>query len=699
MDVINIENKRSKLNDLLSSSSSPRERVLITAEYFDSLIASNDNNIIESYAIEFIEPFIASLYYYNPSGINPALTGKLIDICEKLSGFDCIIPFKERLNSALDRIKYELSVLKQSLNGIKNRTTTNGRFYIPVIEETTEESGLKLGLLESISVSLKKSKDKGKFVIVPSGKELEQRLIEQVKTSWNVALNEAKKYLKKRSIDELDVIINFDKRYGYYTGDSLGTALTVLFLEEILNYYNSPIVISKNSIAALTGGIDEEGNVKPVSNEIIKQKTGIVFFSDAGLFVVPKQDEQTAENELSLLKRKYPGRQLKIESIKSFDDLLNRRNAIDIKKQKVVVRGAKYLKKHWVNTAVTLLLTLALAVLFILDFDNNPATLEQSGRLILVKNKNGKVLWRNKFYDKEPVFDYFGDLLERIEDVNNDGKNEVLIVDQNNNSENSGALVCFNYKGDTLWVFQFGDSIRTNYERFEILSYGIRMVGFDYFNNRKTLYLTAQLTPYFPTAVFRLDAATGNRLPGTYWNPGGITNGTLVDINNDGTKELVLLGINNEFNCVTFFAMNKDSLYGRGPAIYRYVFPGKKPYKFIHFFMIPNSDYNNFMNMRYPLTYINDFNYTEKTKNFKFSVFQGPISDNLTVNYRVGHNFKIKDIVIPDQFRVARDSLVARGFLSPPYTDTKEYVKILKDQIRYWDGEKFVTAEEYFGRN
>lgn len=81
----------------------------------------------------------------------------------------------------------------------------------------------------------------------------------------------------------------------------------------------------------------------------------------------------------------------------------------------------------------------------------------------------------------------------------------------------------------------------------------------------------------------------------------------------------------------------------------------------------------------------------------RFHVIYGEYTDLLGVSFRINQKYEIEDLIIMDQFRVKRDSLVAQGKLSLPLTDTKEYVEILKDQVRYWNGEKFVTTEEYFG--
>ncbi len=88
MNIIEIENKREELKNLLAASSSPREKVLLISEYFNLLLKSENENLIESFVIEFIETFIIALTLYSPIGIKPSITEKLIKITDVLVKLD-----------------------------------------------------------------------------------------------------------------------------------------------------------------------------------------------------------------------------------------------------------------------------------------------------------------------------------------------------------------------------------------------------------------------------------------------------------------------------------------------------------------------------------------------------------------------------------------------------------------------------------
>jgi len=147
------------------------------------------------------------------------------------------------------------------------------------------------------------------------------------------------------------------------------------------------------------------------------------------------------------------------------------------------------------------------------------------------------------------------------------------------------------------------------------------------------------------------------------------------------------------------FGLEKDSLYGRGPAFGKYVYPNREISNFLCYLSIPKSDYSKYKNVRYPLTGTGGLFYLEHENLLTYPIIYGEHTELMSVSFRINQKYEIEKLIILDQFRVKRDSLVAQGKLSLPLTDTKDYVEILKDQVRYWDGEKFITAEEYFGYN
>lgn len=59
--------------------------------------------------------------------------------------------------------------------------------------------------IDAVTISINKSSDGNKFIIVPIEKEIENKILNQIHVSWNLAIDLAKKYLSK--LDEYHEII------------------------------------------------------------------------------------------------------------------------------------------------------------------------------------------------------------------------------------------------------------------------------------------------------------------------------------------------------------------------------------------------------------------------------------------------------------------------------------------------------------
>jgi hypothetical protein len=84
----------------------------------------------------------------------------------------------------------------------------------------------------------------------------------------------------------------------------------------------------------------------------------------------------------------------------------------------------------------------------------------------------------------------------------------------------------------------------------------------------------------------------------------------------------------------------------------------------------------------------NSFTHEQKRNKFKFATCDPSNYKEAIIGYEIDSLFKDIDIIIGSGFRVKRDSLVKKGKLNLPNTDTEEYKEILKKNILYWrDGE------------
>jgi len=179
---------------------------------------------------------------------------------------------KTSLKNFAQRLHKELKQFKTVLDGKTLAELITDKLCFPLLEENSGiQSPITTGILETVTIKVSKAKDENKFLLIPSEVKIESRLQKQIETSWQQALKVIKPYSKKIASHH-EVIIRFDKRVGFYRGNSLGAALTLAFIEELLNYYNSPVVIKTGKGIALTGGLEKDGSLIATSKEVIEKK-------------------------------------------------------------------------------------------------------------------------------------------------------------------------------------------------------------------------------------------------------------------------------------------------------------------------------------------------------------------------------------------------------------------------------------------
>ena len=535
---------------------------------------------------------------------------------------------------------------------------------------------------------------KNKFIIVPSLKIIDEKLENQINVSWGKAVEIIKKHHRK-VYPFYDVIINFDQKLGEYVGNSLGIALTLAFLQELFSFYNTPIKLKIISGSAFTGGINEKGELVPIGNaKYIQSKIKCSFFSTIEMLVLHKSDEETARNELDKYLEKYPDRKLKIIGIEDFDDLLNRRDLVDVKKQNLIIRTGRFVRKQKVALIILLISLLGLLYLNI-DFDNNPAYMTNSPNTVYVHNKNGRVLWQKKihnFIDNQYNDKGYMALYEKIVNINNDDNNEVILSDYDlskSGNERNSFVMCFNYSGKLIWKYKFADSVKTIRE-IHNASYVSQIIDTLSENGRQEIILYARNDPLYPSAIYKLDAKTGKRLPGTFWHAGHICAVTLGDFDDNGKKEIVATAISNCYERCVIFSIDVDKIEGQGPSDKDYTFLGFQRARLNKYILLPKSDLTDFYGVRFNTTPRTRLFYDQSIHYFNFSLMEGnPSKFDAGITYSVNDSLSSVNISIGDQFQVMRDSLVAKGLLHKPYSNTKEYVNILKKQIKYWDGKEF----------
>ncbi len=697
MNILQLEQERTNLKEKLTAQYSVQARLLFLYSFFEKVLATKDKNIIDAFLPEFISEYVFCLKNYSILGLKPRIHELLIQQAEKIEKDGFASGYKGYIKT-IQRLKDELEKLEKILKGGCTETTESKAYFPLLEEEAIKETGLTIGVIESVTVKIHPAKKENKFIIVPSEKEIEEKINEQVNLSWMNAIRIAKKYVRKIHPYH-EVIVSFDKKAGFCKGNSLGAALTLSFIEELLKTYNSSVAVTVGNDIAFTGGLVETGRITNTSEKIIKLKTELIFFSDISHFALPKAEEAAAIEKLNELKQEHPKRDLKITGIEDLNDLLNRRNHVEIKKINPAVRSAKFARKNWVALSTIFLLTAIISLFILRDIDKNPVSFTADGNKLYIKNRIGKVLWEKDVAIPKHLTESLNYLMSvaKIVDINSDGINEVVLCgEQKTNSGDSldySGVRCYNYEGDIIWRFSFSDKVFSKREELNS-DYTSILLDTLTINGEKSLFSISSNKTSFSSAIYRINIKNGERLTGTFWSSGHVLSGIIKDVDIDGKAEILAIGYDNGYEDVVFFVYEADTLTKVRPTIEDYLirsFPFSKMKAYVRFL---KTDFDIYNNTRTPRILDGHFSDDENKKKYVFAFANARNYTDATLGYEINYNLKDIDIIVKSDFRVQRDTLVAHGILKPPYTDTKEYMDLIKSKILYWKDGKWVKRQE-----
>lgn len=694
--IFDLEELRLHLIGIRNNSTYPHLNIFEFNKYFLAVIKFNDRNISEAFLSEFINEYKLIVSKIESFGSDIIQTIIILNELKVINSFRFLFEPLAFLQVEIPRIETSITRLKDILEGKDQINSFYNKAVFPLIYKNNQ-SGF-YGILESVTVRINKTHSSNKFIIIPSEKNIEENILSQCKISWEFAVSLSKRFVKKVN-NFHEVIISFDKKEGFYEGGSLGAALSFSFLEEILKFYNPVYILNLVGNIAFTGGVSQNGELHSTGKEIIEKKINVIFFSDLKIFIFHKSEEKYAVNYLKVLKEKYPNRNLKLEVFENIESILNRRDLIEIKKQKLIIRSAKFVKKNWMSAVAAILLAVLFTFIYLIDLDDNPYSYYADGSYVNIRNKNGKTLWSIK--ERLTHYGLSLDLSKknmRIIDINNDGINEVISVfefTKKETEESKLLLKCYDKNQNIIWSYRFSDIAESNRGKL-INRYSIIIIDTLTMAGNKSLVLISNNLDSFSSAIYRIDLRTGKRLPGTFWASGHCQEGTIKDIDNDGIIEFIGTGYDNGFQDLVFFSYSLDTLTSVRPTTDEYLIRNYKVNKMKSLILFPKSDYDIYYGVRTPNYNIGSFKDNTITKKYSFSSSYFNDHEQGSIGYRVDYNFKDIEVIILSNFRAKRDSLVAHGKLNPPFTDTDEYCDIIKSHIKYWNGKDFVHYLEFY---
>jgi hypothetical protein len=165
---------------------------------------------------------------------------------------------------------------------------------------------------------------------------------------------------------------------------------------------------------------------------------------------------------------------------------------------------------------------------------------------------------------------------------------------------------------------------------------------------------------------------------GEYWNSGRIHDIYFHDINDDNQTDIIIGGVNNQFDAPFIAVFDQDHISGASPNTGEYACPVLEPGSEKVYFRLPYPETALIVEVHEVLGYLD----LKKENVFSFVTYPS------FLDYRFDLQFQLHEIrdshTFERRFRNAR----AQGRIGD--ISRREYVDSLKDRIRWYNGEKWV---------
>ena len=405
-------------------------------------------------------------------------------------------------------------------------------------------------------------------------------------------LKNIKNYLSSMSTNG----IGFKLKYHFNTdmmdlsGDSCGIAMA-LVAESVLSLESNPTQLKEYyKDVVLTGRLNESGEIKAVNPKTIPAKLEATFFSPATTLLIPEDNSKDIEEALKVLEKENPRRRLDIKTVRHISEIHSARDITNIRRRTNSERLKQFSRKrkfHILGTLMSLMILLMTAVILDIFKDKQPFTANIEDGELKVRNMGGELLWigQNKNHQSGNI--------AVVYDLDGDQKNEVLIAfgDQDAQKRNYN-LLCYSADGNILWTKKIGEStwFGDNYysDIYSVVSLWVE----DLDGDSITELIGIASGPFFPTLVFVLDNQ-GNMIK-SFWNSGNLMTTTppiFRDMNDDGIKEIIIGGLNNEYGNATIIVLDYINMRGTSPQFeHYYTKRNGEPGSMMHYVRFPKNN-------------------------------------------------------------------------------------------------------------
>lgn len=364
-----------------------------------------------------------------------------------------------------------------------------------------------------------------------------------------------------------------------------------------------------------------------------------------------------------------------------------------------IERGS--ISRMWAIISALIIVGGGLAFLGIryLTMDGEPADFHIDGSRLVIVNKADEELWafNTGLEELRPESEYRKFFQFRqidrneeipsapsivIDDIDGDGRKEVLFVPHPAEKGHSRMLYCFDHRGRKRWPQPFeGGQARSygkaNYSRDYAASFEVLDLGKD---GGKVILVFSEQVFEWPTQMALL--SPDGRLLGEYWHSGRIHDTLLSDLDADGRKELLIGGVNNGFESAFFAVFDPLRIGGSSPTGKYQRDAALKDGTERAYVLFPWSDIDPGVDVRTHLSLLEVL----ENGHIRCMIARTHLQFELDPQ-----TLGCLELTISTNFRVIHREKVAKGELHSDY-NSEAYRDNLMRGLRYWTGREFVST-------
>lgn len=393
------------------------------------------------------------------------------------------------------------------------------------------------------------------------------------------AVTVAKKHLNsygRRKSPCFRVMFGFPDTEYFYTGESfgLGMGLAVLAQMEKITIQRTQHSISKNAV--ITGGLDVNGLVRPISNESLPTKIEAFHYSPFSTFVHPRENSPIASNTFELIEINDLGYHRTHAELVS--DVIKDENVVHQRKITFEQWSRAHIRKNEVVRYLFVFLGIILLsfTTWFYGRDLNPIRTEVKENVLTAFNSHDNPVWTYEIFPNEYLGSFEGivedDYLKiLIYDLDGDGQNEIIYSPITLAVEYAGRLKCLSFEGELLWELDFSDSLMIGESSYKPPFIASTLKIINGVNNDPTIVAAFTHHPWFPVKLALVSSSGVTQ--GTYYHSGSISDIQFIDVSGDGQEDVLFCGTNNEYRDGILGALDLANISGHSPQLRQFYKP------------------------------------------------------------------------------------------------------------------------------